>query len=137
MKKILLVIAIVLFLVSPVSAKEVWVLYDGGNIVGSGRIDREWCESNRDGSTTLEFIERKVAEGVSVLYLPDGKLPDPKKQKVENGKIANKTPAELEAITVAESMESLIVEREKRDRRKDAIKKLKAEGKLPADYEEE
>ena len=73
--------------------KEIFVLYDSaGEIKSAGRIDLDWCDANRDGSTAFEYIKRKIAEdpNLYVLYLPEQDLPDPIKQKVENGKIINK-----------------------------------------------
>ena len=138
MKKALLAIVFFFFLTSQASAvKEIWVLYDNdGTISGSGRIDREWCEANRDGSTILEFIERKISLGdaAGVLYLPNGKLPDRKAQKVDNGAVVSKSAAELAAIATADAQEALISAEVRKKQRKDAIKALKAEGKLPPGY---
>ena len=71
--------------------QEVFVLYNqaSGEIKSSGRLDRNWCEANRDGSTTLEFIERKLATDASlaVLYMLNGDLPDAGKYMGSKGSI--------------------------------------------------
>lgn len=99
MKNFIIILIVLLFIVVPVSAKqEVYVLYDSitGRISGgTGRVNRIKDETRRDGSTVLEYIERKMAEGKSVLYLPNSKLPDPEKQKVSAGKVVDMTVQEI------------------------------------------
>ncbi len=97
MKKITLIVVALIFLFSvPVLAKqEVFVLYDAtGQITGSARIDRS-SPLPRDGSTMAEYIERKVSEGQSALYLKNGKLPDFKKQKVSARVMVDMTAQEI------------------------------------------
>ncbi|MHA2069734.1 MAG: hypothetical protein ACXABY_35675 [Candidatus Thorarchaeota archaeon] len=80
---------------------EVYSIYDTTTkeIKGTGRVDRPWCEANRDGSTALERIERYLTNnpGCDVIYLPQQELPDRAVYKVEGGQLVQWTAAELAA----------------------------------------
>ena len=68
--------------------KEVFVIYDENGLIKShGRVDKEKDNTMRDGSTKLEYIQRMVADGLSVLYLSDGALPNPETHKVVAGEV--------------------------------------------------
>ena len=79
---------------------EVFVIYNkttGFIDGGTGRVNRE---KNPDGSKAL--IDDLLSRGDrDVLYLPNQPLPNPEKQKVEGGKIADLTPDDLVAIEAA------------------------------------
>lgn len=69
---------------------EIFIVYGRatGFIKSSGRIDRESDEDNRDGSTVLEYVERKLTNPeLTVVYLPDQELPDSGKRKIVDGEI--------------------------------------------------
>ncbi|GAG53684.1 unnamed protein product, partial [marine sediment metagenome] len=99
MKKFILIVIFLLF-ASTAVAKEIWILHETltGYIVSSGRIDREWDSKNRDGSTISEWIERQLNEGFVVVYLPNQKLPKPKKHKIVDGEIVDLTPEDKAVI---------------------------------------
>ena len=70
---------------------EIFVIYNkstGRIDGGSGRIDKYKDEANRDGSTVLEYIERKLSDpDLAVTYLPEQDLPDNEKYKIVKGEI--------------------------------------------------
>jgi hypothetical protein len=71
---------------------EIFVLYNKntGLIKSSGRIDRERDNANRDGSTMLEYVERKLSDpDLAVIYFPERNLPDTEKHKIIDEKIVN------------------------------------------------
>lgn len=108
MKKFILIAVFLLFASTALGA-EIFILYEKstGYIITTGRIDREWDSKNRDGSTITEYIERKLSEGLAVLYFPEQKLPNPKKDKVADGKIVELTKQEKEAIEAAKPKSEL------------------------------
>ena len=70
---------------------EIFIFYNliTGVIQEAGRINREKDEDNRDGSTTLEYVERKLTESPehNVVYFINQDLPDPEKHKIVDGEI--------------------------------------------------
>jgi hypothetical protein len=86
--------------------KEIFVIYnkDTGFIGGgAGRVDRQWDEAHKDGSTMSERIPQILAKNSDrkVIYLPNQSLPDPEKHKIKNGKIAKLTKKDKEDIEAA------------------------------------
>lgn len=78
--------------------REIFVIYNsaiklpgGGHPIdgGAGRIDREWDETHKDGSTMSDRIVQILAKKPrrEVIYLPNGDLPNPDTDKI-NGKAA-------------------------------------------------
>lgn len=70
-----------------IDMKEIFIIHDEttGYIDGGvGRINRQWDEQHKDGSTMLERIPKIVAkkEGRTVSYLPEKDLPNPNEHKV-------------------------------------------------------
>ena len=89
--------------------REIFVIYnsgidlpDGGHPIdgGAGRIDRKWDKAHKDGSTMGERIPEVLAKKLSrkVVYLPDQDLPDPERHKIKDGKKAELTEQDREAI---------------------------------------
>lgn len=86
--------------------QEIYVIYNkktGFINGGTGKIDREWDEGHKDGSTKLERIPHVLAKNADrkVIYLPDQDVPDPKKHKIKNGKIVELTEQDKQAIEAA------------------------------------
>jgi hypothetical protein len=79
--------------------KEIFVIYNkntGFIVGGTGRVDKEWDDMHKDGSTISERITQILAENSNneVIYLPNQSLPDPERHKIEDNKIVELTPQE-------------------------------------------
>lgn len=117
--------------------KEIFVIYNkntGFIDGGTARIDREWDERHKDGSTISERIPQILAKNPNrrVVYLPNQNLPDPEKHKIKGNKIV-----ELTEEDKLPTEEQLNEEKIQKKMREIAIESLKAEGELPLDYKEE
>lgn len=114
---------------------EIFVIYNKntGHIDGgAGRIDREWDEVNKDGSTISECILEILAKNSDreVVYLPNQELPDPLQHKIVDGQIKSLSKAELNEIEQRASNEAKIAP----EIRKIAIERLKTNDELPQNY---
>lgn len=86
--------------------KKIFVIYNkntGFIDGGAGRIDKEWDQAHKDGSTISERIPKVLAEKADrkVIYLPNQKVPDPEKHKIKNGKIVELTKQDKQDIEAA------------------------------------
>lgn len=80
---------------------ERYVIYEkvSGSVVSSGKIDRQRDDARRDGSTTLEYVERRVSEdgSLGVLYCSLSVAIDRNSHKVTSGQIIERPWTELDA----------------------------------------
>ena len=86
--------------------EQIYVIYNkisGFIDGGAGRIDREWDEAHKDGSTMSERIPKILAKNPDrkVIYLPDQDVLDPEKHKIKDGKIVELTKQDRKAIEAA------------------------------------
>ena len=85
---------------------ERWIIYKkttpfAGYIVNAGRFDRNGTVPD-DESAPLYKVDAAILQDpdADVLYLPDGIVPDPETQKVENGQIVPRT---IQDITLSDT----------------------------------
>ena len=114
---------------------EIFVIYNkltGFIDGGAGRIDREWDDGNKDGSTISERIPEILAKDSNrvVIYLPDQDLPDPEKHKIVDGMIVSLTETDKQPAIEARFNEEKI----QTEMRELTIQSLKASSELPKDY---
>ena len=104
--------------------KELYVIYnsqvelpDGGHPIdgGAAKIDREWDEAHKDGSTQSERIPLilKKKEGRKVDYLPKQTVPDSEKYKFKDGKIVEMTEADIQVMEAAKPKSEIEVLKER------------------------
>jgi len=115
-------------------SKEIFVIYNkttGFLDGGAGKIDREWDDKNKDGSTISENIPKILAKDINraVIYFPNQNIPDFDNYKIQDGKIVLKTEQDK-----LPTQDEIIEEKIQVEIRKIAIENLKASGDLPIDY---
>lgn len=127
MKTCLFVFSLVVIFATSAFGLEIYIISKtSGEIISSGRLDKDWDDTHRDGSTALERIEKQLAEdsNLKVYYFPNQSLPNPEIQKIENDRIVGKSLPELESQKQIEEREMKIQAEIQKLTREQAIQSL-------------